>query len=47
MGVKQSLSSISEFYIEPAQTALVIVDMNYVDAHRDYGVAHVKGGGWF
>jgi nicotinamidase-related amidase len=27
-----------EFAIEPRRTALVIVDMQYLDAHRDYGM---------
>ena len=34
-----ALSLVPEFEIDPSKTALIIVDMNYVDAHRDYYAA--------
>ena len=32
------LGSLPEFDLSPERTALVIIDMQYLDAHRDYGM---------
>lgn len=41
MSALQGISLGAEFGIIPRKTALLVIDMNYVDAHRDYGAALV------
>ena len=32
------LKELPEFELSPADTAFIIIDMQYLDAHRDYGM---------
>jgi nicotinamidase-related amidase len=41
VSAQQAVSLGAEFEIVPSKTALIVIDMNYVDSHRDYGVAPV------